>query len=956
MPELPPIVLGDAFLPVLFNDCGCCAGIDVETPIALFNRPDLPSIHYRVGTHGQFLESMLARLSSSDLPVLADLRTRDTDDFTIALLDGWATVADILTFYQERIANESYLRTATERRSIIELARLIGYQPHPGVSASTSLAFFLAEALGAPEQAIQRTRIPRGTRVQSVPGPGETPQAFETVEDFEARLAWNVLKPRTTIPQILTKGSTSAYLQGTDTGLSKGDAILFVGSEREDDEASNKWDLRFVSLVEPDDVHGHTRIEWVVGDDASVLRSVTLPINGNNPTIYALSIEATLFGHNAMDHRLLPEVIQNRFDVDIENYDFVDDGDDKILRDWSFPELKGDADLDRVYKDAAVGEWTVFSCLYTRKSIDEKTGNQHDNRKYDYDQSSGHHQLLSIKSIKSLTRASYGLSSEVTRLTLSQDLSIHFSGLNHRTTKVRTGTREFTLADAPVTDLVQGQAIVLDRLVPGLKEKQLVCVRGRSVEDSGSDSGGTKPDGGTSGGGLTGGTKVTVATVTEEASPAASLPSMSDSKAIVPTGGGGGPGADGDDGEDDGPAVPPPGVIQTELARIKRVEEEDGLTKLVFEKFLRFRYERASLEIFANVTAANHGESVSEIFGSGDASQPHQRFVLKQPPLTYVSATNPRGAETSLEVRVNDFGWKEVPTFHGRGPKDHVYTTEINDEGKVTVLFGDGLTGARLPTGQNNLRAQYRKGIGLGGNVAAGQISLLLSRPLGVQSVTNPVPATGGDDPESRDAARRNAPMTVLALDRVVSLQDYEDFARSFAGVAKALATWSWDGLKRQVCLTVAGPDGALIAEGGDLHANLVHALKRAGDPFVACLVKSFRPVSFLLAMRVKITPEYLPEQVLVQVELALRSAFGFDARALGQPVHLSEVIATVEGVEGVKAVDVDRLSRTKAPNTGNQPYARLPAQRPILGTDGVFEGAELLTVDAEPIVLRVMS
>ena len=59
------------------------------------------------------------------------------------MLDAWAAVADVLTFYQERIANEGYLRTATERRSVLELARLVGYQPRPGVASSVYLAYTL---------------------------------------------------------------------------------------------------------------------------------------------------------------------------------------------------------------------------------------------------------------------------------------------------------------------------------------------------------------------------------------------------------------------------------------------------------------------------------------------------------------------------------------------------------------------------------------------------------------------------------------------------------------------------------------------------------------------------------------------------------------------------------------------------------------------------------------------
>jgi hypothetical protein len=101
---------------------------------------------------------MLARLAGRTLPnrpdrPLSGLSTRSTDDPAIALLDAWATVADVLSFYQERIANEGFLRTASERLSVLELARAIGYELNPGVAASTHLAFTVEEAQGSPRVA-----------------------------------------------------------------------------------------------------------------------------------------------------------------------------------------------------------------------------------------------------------------------------------------------------------------------------------------------------------------------------------------------------------------------------------------------------------------------------------------------------------------------------------------------------------------------------------------------------------------------------------------------------------------------------------------------------------------------------------------------------------------------------------------------------------------------------------
>src|SRR5947207_8181867 len=156
--------------------CGCCAGVERLTPVPTANRPGLSHLTYRVGTHASFFETMQAQLAATGPDgtpgPLARLLTREPDDASLALLDAWATVADVLTFYQERIANEGYLRTAVERRSVVELARLIGYQPRPGVAATTYLAFTMQDGAAV--------EVPQGTRAQSVPGPGELPQSFET--------------------------------------------------------------------------------------------------------------------------------------------------------------------------------------------------------------------------------------------------------------------------------------------------------------------------------------------------------------------------------------------------------------------------------------------------------------------------------------------------------------------------------------------------------------------------------------------------------------------------------------------------------------------------------------------------------------------------------------------------------------------------------------------------------
>ena len=185
----------------------------------------LPALPYSPGDRQQFLAQMLAALARTDTGGKPfGLRTQALDDPTVALLDAWATVADVIAFYQERIANEGYLRTATQPGSLLALAQLVGYQPRPGLAASVWLAYSLQ-----PDPADTAVVLPAGLLAQSVPGTGELPQTFETTGELVARPSWNTLGVRTTGPVTAPNGLsqlTSLAFQGVTTGLAANDVIL----------------------------------------------------------------------------------------------------------------------------------------------------------------------------------------------------------------------------------------------------------------------------------------------------------------------------------------------------------------------------------------------------------------------------------------------------------------------------------------------------------------------------------------------------------------------------------------------------------------------------------------------------------------------------------------------------------------------------------------------------------
>jgi len=241
------------------------------------------------------------------------------------------------------------------------------------------------------------------------------------------------------------------------------------------------------------------------------------------------------------------------------------------------------------------------------------------------------------------------------------------------------------------------------------------------------------------------------------------------------------------------------------------------------------------------------------------------------------------------------------------GPADRGFVTRTDDAGQTTLVFGNGRRGARLPTGIENVKAIYRSGIGKSGNVKAAQISQLLSRPLGVKGVNNPLEAAGGADPETRDQARKNAPLAVMALDRLVGTRDYADFARTFAGIAKASSARILSG-SEGVYVTVAGVEDIPIPPSSDLYRNLLAALRTYGDPSLPVRVQSRELLMIVLSARIAIHSDYLWEDVVDRVRAALSERYSFERQELGQSVVLSEVIATIQSQRGVTYVDVDAL------------------------------------------------
>lgn len=930
---------------VLRTACECCEGRKYLTPVEIFNRPGLENPLWRVGTHARFKTSMLAGLSGKE--ALRALTTRRDDDVTVGLLDAWAAVLDVLTFYQARIGDEGFLRTAKERRSILELARLIGYELNPGVAASVRLAFTLDDSPGSPDRVV----IPVGTRAQSLPAEqGELPQSFETGEEITAYPEWNALKLATTEPQLPTLATRTVWLNGIAVGLEENDRVLLRAADEPEPENGQGVEslVLAVDRVEVEAKESRTKVTLrtldveAVGEPGGEGTGGTVGRPGfgltdrfffgnRNVPLFFADGSLTFEGRKAEPARFFAaETFENtRFEIaGLELKHGLEHG--EIVR-WvntNPPKKTPPAEVGLFAFDVETAPFGHNAPAWETLPKDWRTG-AFTGRNWDEDKPVDKVPAVHENSGRKKYSEVYGLKPDVPdgeppeALVLEGDHDdIEAVGWTVLETPGRPPlvTRTSAVARLSRADFgLSGKATritvdALDTVLGKFKFRQTnVLAASREL------------------------------TLAEEPLDETIQGSVLDVDRLLET-----PLVAGQTLALTGERADQPGIEGRELVVVAQVDPiyARGLTRLVLEADLEHPYKRATVRLNANVAPATHGESRNQVLGSGDGSAKFQRFSLSDKPLTFTPAPVPSGGESTLEVRVDGVRWRRAERFVEMGPDDRAYVLRRAADGVSSVLFGDGVHGARLPSGSENVRASYRVGTGLGGRVGAQRITLLPKKPLGVRSVVNPVAAEGGGEPEGRDAARENAPVTVLTLDRIVALKDFEDFARAYAGVFRARADLLREGLQRKVLVTVVPEGGGAL--GDILRTDLHDAMDAVRDPAVPLEILTFTPRLLRLEVKVQIHPDHLPETVLGGVEAALLDAFGFEAARLGRSVQSSRVHAVIHAVEGVVSADLDVFTLSSAGGVVSRLDAR-PAERDAAGA---LRGAQLLYLD--PAFLEV--
>jgi hypothetical protein len=268
------------------------------------------------------------------------------------------------------------------------------------------------------------------------------------------------------------------------------------------------------------------------------------------------------------------------------------------------------------------------------------------------------------------------------------------------------------------------------------------------------------------------------------------------------------------------------------------------------------------------------------------------------------------------------YQWDVKQDLLENGESDRVFVMEVEDDGTATLRFGDDTNGA-TPDAGTDFTATYRIGNGIAGNVGADTLLNLVTAVAGIRSCTNPLPATGGTDPETMDQIRRRAPQGFLTPVRAVTMTDYENAVEQNPQVEQAVATLRWTGSWYTVFIAVQPVGGGNLSQ--SLQQTLESNLRGKQLSGLDLQLDSPQYLSLEIELQVCVDPNYFQSDVqrsLLQVlgnqilPNGQKGLFYPDNFTFGQTVYLSPVYKAARSVAGVASVTATKF-QPQGVNTG---------------------------------------
>ena len=800
------------------------------TSMPVTNPPGLSEIGYQVSDFTGFRRALLAPLPGEEQ---LTAWSPSAGDLGLQVLEWWAYLADILTFYNERIANNSYLRTAAgpqgpPERNVAGLVRLLGYLARPGTTAHGVLAAIRRP--GAPDEALV---LPAGLQIVSTPTAGIPAQVFETSD------AASFAGPSDGPIGLPPSNDLFHQAAATSGGSGQPRSVLLAGR----------------AAVQPDEQLVLVKQNW----------------DGTTGE-WALATVCSVTTETGPDGLANTRVI-------------LDSGD------WT-----GITETEPQASDYQLLKTTATAQLWTMPAQPGQSG---------------------IPAYAAATQQPPGQTAAVPLATLVRGVApgdnVLFTGLPAAPAQMLTRVVGYTEDVAAVRAWPPPTP-------PALMPHTTLEVRATDVGRLATAIANTDDVGSIA---MRYGLRE-VGTLIP--TPAAALAQL-DVTVTVPA----------------GLTLPADGTVALQdatgagllvtasapLAGTVRLSALDSTSQSVDPPL------QAPIMLLADLVPVSGGTTVAaEVLGDGDATAASQAFTLQHSPLVYLPAQQPGGPPVStLNVMVDGVTWSEVPAFYRQPPGGTVYLVRRPADGSTQVCFGDGINGARLPTGAGNVVASYRYGPA-GQPPPPGRLSTVLQPQPNLATMRNPVPLTPGTDPQAAARTAEDAPSGVVLLGAAISPGDCEEAAATVTGVTRVRAYWDWDQARR--C-----PDLTLYIDGGDNVAAAVLAQLPLATSRIPIAVKPARAVDLTITCQLAASPGADQEAVKSQASAALTDPgtglFSPPRMSIGQRLYRSQVEAALM-VSGVSAVLRLRITRASSTGHDDRPASARPGE-PSLdpGPDGYF-------------------
>ena len=693
----------------------------------------LSQIQRQIASFPEFRKAMLSNIREH-VP-LRDWNARDRDDFGVMLVEMWAYICDSLSFYDEVIAHESYLRTAFHRASLHHLVERLGYIPRPAVAARVRLT---AIADGSKE-----VLLPKGLAFRSGAFEEEAPQIFELDQDqliHPLMNQWQVKTPFGKVDE--SKALTSLFVQAQfEVPIEQGLLLLDKGK-----------------LAKPKAIVA-SETESIRGMDGQLYTKLNL----DNP----LSLEQPNLSHL---HILSPSRTASLWTVNQMGQSIQNKASGSLIT------------LDKKYADIKAGGYVLLERNGEFRAFQIKSVGQVNRNPIQLSSATGFtlaEDLEIADSAASLQQIS-AVEPQIQQVEAFQQVEAE---------------EELTFRSASATLVPENIAIVYGHpyIIPGIRIPVTQIQLDANLNDSSRKRGNNSSSIWTGShsreillhyhmqelGRLTSAPKSFLSSQDRLGlSPGfpANLPHIiSQTFALT-------------DANTEGVLVH--GRLNQEENELKLNQGESWTPDLLLPVEVYGNVIEASRGESVKDEILGSGDA---------SIPNQRFKLQKKPLtyLLDVKANQAHGAINTLKIYVNDILWTEVSSFFQAKERDQVYIVRQDEDGESYITFGDGVRGQRLPSGTDNVLASYRFGAGAASPPPA-SITQIVSPVEGLQSIAQPMNAFGGDDAESAEEIREHAPNSVLILGRAISIPDVEAVCLEVPGVHRVQVQWRWSEKKQR--------------------------------------------------------------------------------------------------------------------------------------------------------------